>query len=87
MSRLNNRKLKMNNRKLNNLKGSEAVKSMVTAGYDKRKAIKILLKVVKEVNSTIPSKVRLDSMFAWHRTKQGHDFWSNIFYQKGLNND
>ena len=85
MPRLNNRKLKMNNRKLNNLKGSEAVKSMVIAGYNKRKAVKILLKVVKEVDrAVLPPKVSLDSMFAWYKTKQGHDFWSNIFYQKGV---
>lgn len=78
---------RLNNRDLNNLKGSEAVKSMVLVGYDKRKAVKILLKTIKESNGIIFKTGRfltLESLFVWDNTKQGHDFWSNIFYQKGV---
>lgn len=80
---------KLNNRKLNNLKGSEAVKSMVAAGYDKRKAVKILLKAFKGESKGViypnRSMIRLNNMFAWSGTKQGHDFWANIHYKKYLN--
>lgn len=79
---------KLSNRKLNNLKSSKAVKSMVAAGYDKRKAIKIILKTIKKlVDSDIhpnQSMVNLNNLFVWEYTEQGHDFWANIHYKKYL---
>lgn len=81
---------KLNSRYLNSLKGSEAIKDMVAAGYDKRKAVKIILKTMKESPSggvilANRNMVTLNNMFAWRDTKQGHDFWANIHYKKYLN--